>query len=195
VIFCPCCGRELKVITQLYKVPYFDDVLLMSFTCECGFKHAETLVTKIGEPTRFKIRIKGDNLNARVIKSSSGTIRIPELGINIEPGPTSQAFITNVEGILHRVKDVVKSISVLHKDDANVKRKCDEIIKKIDETIEGKDELTLIIDDPFGNSLIISNDAVKEKIRDDELKNLKTGLVVFELMKHKKSSGDSKTKS
>jgi len=40
-----------------------------------------------------------------VIKSGTTTIRIPEFGAKITPGPYSEGFITNVEGVLSKVED------------------------------------------------------------------------------------------
>ena len=48
------------------------------------------------------------DLDARVIRSSSGTLRIPELGVDIEPGFASESYISNVEGVLDRVEGVVE---------------------------------------------------------------------------------------
>ena len=184
MIRCPCCGRKIEIITKTYKVPYFNEILLISFVCECGFRHAETIATKIEEPVRFKIKINKDNLDVKIVRSNSGAIKIPELGINIEPGPASQAFITNLEGILHRVKDVVESVLKLC-ESKKAESRCKSILKRIKNTMEGKDELTLILEDPFGNSLIASDKAIREKLNEKEIKKLRTGFTVFEVLKYK----------
>ena len=38
----------------------------------------------------------------------SASIEIPELGVRIDPGPVSQGFVSNVEGVLDRIEQVVK---------------------------------------------------------------------------------------
>ncbi|MEM2059329.1 MAG: ZPR1 zinc finger domain-containing protein [Archaeoglobaceae archaeon] len=180
-MICPVCGRELRLVVTTYEVPFFDKVLLTSISCECGFKHADSIVLGEKEPTRFKIRINEKNLFAKVIRSTSGTIRIPELGVTIEPGPASQAFITNLEGILERVANIVRTLMRWNEGDEEKISRCESILRRIEDTLVGKDELTLILEDPFGNSLILSDESFREVISREEAKNLKTGLTVIEL--------------
>ncbi len=178
---CPVCGREIKIFSSVYEVPYFGKVLLTSISCECGYKHSDSIITEIKEPRRYTIKIDSNNLFTKVIRSSSGTIRIPELGVDIEPGPASQAFITNLEGILSRVEDIVKIARNWNSDDSEKVKRCNLILDKIDRTLKGEEELTLILEDPFGNSAIISDDVFIEKMSEHEASELKTGLTVMEL--------------
>jgi zinc finger protein len=181
MINCPVCGRELRIITTLYDAPFFGKVLLTSIVCECGFKHSDAIVSEIKEPTRFTIKINKDTLYTKVIRSTSGTIRIPEIGVSIEPGPASQAFITNLEGVLMRVEEIVQMARRWNAEDKEKVKICDEILKRIKDTIEGKDELTLILEDPFGNSLILSDSAFREKLKEEEARALKTGMTVMDI--------------
>ncbi|MBR6023332.1 MAG: hypothetical protein IK044_00005, partial [Methanobrevibacter sp.] len=48
-------------------------------------------------------------------------------------------------------------------------------LAEIQELIKGNGTATLIIDDPFGQSNIVSDDVEISEIPDEELKNLKTG--------------------
>lgn len=178
---CPACGKELRIIMTTYDTPFFGKVLLTSVSCECGFKHADAVVAEVKEPVRFTIKINKDNLFTKVIRSTSGTIRIPELGIDIEPGPASQAFITNLEGILSRVEDIVQMAKRWNADNEEKVKICDQILKRIKDTIEGKDELTLILEDPLGNSLILSDDAFKERLKKEEAERLKTGMTIMDI--------------
>jgi len=180
MIPCPACGRDINIVTVTHDVPYFGTVLLTSISCECGFKHADSIVTSIKEPVRFTIKINRNTLFTKVIRSTSGTIRILELGVDIEPGPASQAFVTNLEGVLARVEDIVRMARLWAESEEKVAR-CDEILKKIKNTVGGSDELTLILEDPFGNSLILSDKAVREKIASEEVASLKTGMTVMEI--------------
>lgn len=179
-MICPICGRELRLITTLYETPFFGKVLLTTLTCDCGFRHSDVIVSEMKEPTRFKIKINKDTLYTKVIRSTSGTIRIPEIGVEIEPGPASQAFITNLEGILVRISEIVEMAKRWSEEEEKARR-CDEILNRIRKTIEGEDELTLIVEDPFGNSIILSDLAFKERIGDEEVRNLKTGMSVMDI--------------
>ncbi len=182
-ITCPSCGRKVELVTLEYDIPYFGRILLTSINCDCGFRHNDCIVLGEKEPSRYRIRIRGDNLFTKVVRSTSGTVRIPELGVVIEPGPASQAFITNLEGVLDRVRDIVLMAMRWRSEegDESAVERCEEILKTIEDVVEGKKELTLILEDPFGNSLIASKEAVREKLGKEEIKNLKTGMTVLDI--------------
>ncbi len=181
MIPCPSCGGELKTVVTTYKVPFFGNVLLTSISCECGFKHSDSVVVETKEPTRYKIKINRHNLYTKVIRSTSGTIRIPEVGVSVEPGPASQAFITNLEGVLDRVEKVVRTVMRWNAEDEEKVKRCEWVLERIRNTIEGDEELTLILEDPFGNSMIISDEAFREIMSKEEAEGLKKGLTVLEI--------------
>lgn len=181
MIPCPICGGELKISVASYDVPFFGKVLLTSIFCGCGFKHSDSIITDIKKPVRFKIKVNGNNLFTKVIRSTSGTIRIPEIGVDIEPGPASQAFVTNLEGVLFRIENVVRTAMRWNSEDGEKVKRCEAILERIRNTIEGKDELTLVLEDPFGNSAVLSEEAFMEVMNEEEAKKLKTGLTVLEL--------------
>ena len=122
-----------------------------------------------------------DTLFAKVIRSSSGTVRIPELGLAMETGPASQGFITNVEGILMRFEDIVKTAKRWNEDNEEKVAICDRILEKLRLAMEGQEEVTVIIEDPFGNSMIVSDDAFWERLSEEEASELKTGMTVIEI--------------
>lgn len=181
MIPCPSCGKELKVIVSTYDVPFFGKVLLTSISCECGFKHADSVVVGEKEPVRYIIKINKENLFTKVIRSTSGTIRIPEIGVAVEPGPASQAFITNLEGVLDRVESVVRTAMRWNSEDEEKVKRCEWILERIRNTIDGDEELTLILEDPLGNSLIVSDDAFKEIMSREEAQKLKTGMTIIDI--------------
>ena len=80
-----------------------------------------------------------EDMNILVAKSSTGTVKIPEIGLEVKPGPASQGYITTVEGILMRVNEVLGKKTT-----------------KVNDLLEGK-QFTLIIYDPIGNSAIDSS--------------------------------------
>ena len=47
---------------------------------------------------------------ARVVRSSSGTIRIPDLDLEVSPGGSSSGFVSNIEGVINRFEDAIGSI-------------------------------------------------------------------------------------
>ncbi len=181
MIPCPACGRELNVVTALYDTPYFGKILITSISCECGFKHSDSFSAEINDPIRFKLEIKNDTLFSKVVRSTSATVRIPELGLAMEPGPASQGFITNVEGILMRFQEIVEMAKRWNSDNHDAVKRCEFIIEKLKLAMEGKERLTLVLEDPYGNSAIIDDRVFMEKLSDNEAKDLKTGLTVIEI--------------
>ncbi|HDJ96707.1 MAG TPA: ZPR1 zinc finger domain-containing protein, partial [Candidatus Aenigmarchaeota archaeon] len=132
------------------------------------------------EPLEFSLKVKkAEDLKIRVVRSSSGTIEIPEFGVKIEPGPQAQGYVTNVEGILLRIEEVlIDQIKVLK---GKRKRKAKEVLEKVKKARGGKFNFTLIIKDPLGNSVIVSKKARKRKLEEEEIKNLKVGELILSL--------------
>ena len=177
---CPVCAEgELEISEVPYDVPGFGKVLFIIMRCpHCGFLHRDILSLEFGEPTRYEFVVEGpEDLKVRVIRSSSATIRIPELGVLIEPGPMAEAFISNVEGVLERVERVALTMSRFA-ETPEERARAAEVLAKIWEAREGRLKFTLIIDDPLGNSLIAPEDrsrVKKRRLTEEEIAELKTG--------------------
>jgi len=160
---CPYCEREIQYLYQTENIPYFSDILIVSARCECGYRHADTMVLTGGEPARWEIRVEGpEDLVARVVRSASGTIRIPELGVEIEPGPACEGFVSNVEGVLGRIDDVVAG--VLTWAGGEERENALALRERIVWARKGVIPFTLSIEDPTGNSAIVSGKARKSEI-------------------------------
>jgi len=183
VMGCPGCGNTSLVNTmETLDVPYFPDLFSTVLTCEnCGFRHVDFINTKMGRPLRHRLKISSpDDLSIRIVRSTSATIKVPELGTIIEPGPASEGFISNTEGVLNRIRDIIESAK-LRAEDQKTQIKADELLKKIDRIISGEESAYLILEDPFGNSAIISKDAEEEELSEEEVKGLKVGMFVMDV--------------
>jgi len=156
---CPLCGTEIEFIYQTENIPFFSDILLMCGLCEdCGFRLTDTMILTEREPVRFEFEVSAaDDLSTRVIRSTSGRIEIPELGVYIEPGPACQGFVSNVEGVLVRVEGAIKT--VLLSADGDERQSAIAGLERLTEAREGKIPFTLVIEDPSGNSAIIAEKA------------------------------------
>ena len=131
------------------------------------------------EPVHYELKIKcQDDLDARVVRSTSGTIRIPELGVDIEPGPASESFISNIEGVLDRVTGILEMITRWGEDDKT--KRALELLSVIEKIMEGNYEITVVIEDPLGNSAIFAENAICRELTEEEAACLKTGMIVFE---------------
>ncbi|HJH31962.1 MAG TPA: ZPR1 zinc finger domain-containing protein [Methanosarcinaceae archaeon] len=179
---CPLCHEDLIIKWKSDNIPFFGEVMYITALCECSFRFADTMILTQKEPVRYEMTIDTvKDLDARVVRSTSGTIRIPELGIDVEPGTVSESYVTNIEGVLDRIQNVVVTASKWVKDDKEKYALSLEILKKLDDVKIGQQKLTVIIEDPLGNSAIISGKAVSKTLTQDESRDLKTGMIVFDI--------------
>ena len=177
IIKCPVCfveGKAKSIMREL-GIPHFGKVLETTIQCpECGFRHSDIIALEQNDPAKYVIEINKSNLTVRVVRSQSATVSIPEVGIKVEPGPKSEGYVTNVEGMLNRFEDAVKKALNLF-DNAESQENAKNTLKKIQDLKEGNGTATLIILDPFGQSNIVSDSAEILEIPEEELKDLKTG--------------------
>ena len=164
---CPICLKNTMTLTESEKdIPYFGKVYLFSMDCnntECKYHKADIESAEQKEPCKFTTDVNGEaDMKIRIVKSGEATVKIPRI-ITITPGPASNGYVTNIEGILNRVKVMVEKA----RDDAedeDDKQKAKAMLKKINRVIWGSESLKIIIEDPSGNSAIISDKAVKGKL-------------------------------
>lgn len=160
---CPICNKEIQYEYKTDNIPYFSEILIMSARCSCGYRFVDIMVLGEQEPVRWTLQVKdSQDLNARVIRSSTCTIQIPELEIMVEPGPICEACLTNVEGVLARIENVVKG--VLTWAEGEELQNAERILERIAECKSGGMLFTLILEDPDGNSAIISPHAIMEPL-------------------------------
>ena len=177
VIKCPACSVEgiAKSIMKEIEIPHFGKVLETTIQCpKCGFKHSDVIALEQNDPAKYIIEINRNNLSVRVVRSQSATVTIPELGVKVEPGPKSEGYVTNVEGILTRFEDAVKKAMNLF-DDEQSQTNAKNTLNNILELKKGNGTATLIIHDPFGQSNIVSENVEILEIPEEELSQLKTG--------------------
>jgi zinc finger protein len=119
---------------------------------------------KHGEPVRYVHRTATqEDLAIRVVRSMSASIEIPELGVRIDPGPTCQGFVSNIEGVLDRIVHAIGSAII--DGDAEERENARLLLEKIARVKRGELPVTLILEDPSGNSAIVSDGAEKSTYR------------------------------
>jgi zinc finger protein len=181
---CPVCTTEMDFDWETRDIPHFGEAMLIAGVCCCGYRHSDTILLSQKEPARYTLAVScQDDLNARVIRSTSGTIRVPELGIDIEPGPASDAYISNIEGVLDRIMGIVEfaTRSAREAGDPDKTQRGDEILENMNKALKGQFNLTVIIEDPLGNSAIDSEKAVRSALTDEEIAGLQTGMILLEI--------------
>ncbi len=174
---CPMCGAvgTFHVKGRVDAIPYFGEVMSTSLNCSaCKFRHADVMCLGEQKPARYEFTIASEaDMLVRVVKSSTGTVKVPKLGVTIEPGPASEGYVSNIEGVLDRIQTTLKL--AIKKVEPQKRKRGNAVLKKIHAIRGGKLKAKLIIMDPFGNSAIVDERAKKRYLNQRELKSLKTG--------------------
>ena len=186
-----CENKQLKYATEVLHLPYFDEVLSTTIICDrCNYKYSDILITNQNKPMEHKFEIDGkDDLFVRVIRSSSATIELPAWGIKIEPKSASEAFISNIEGVLVRVLDVLAQTQKFAETPAK-KLRAKKIIDQIEKLRNGDGCTTIILKDPLGNSAILADKTETRELSPEELKKLETGIKIIDISTQEDVFGD-----
>ncbi|CCG22795.1 Zpr1 protein with putative zinc finger [Candida orthopsilosis Co 90-125] len=156
---CMNCHKNGTTRLLLTRIPYFREVIIMSFECpHCGFKNSEiqpaAQVAEKGARYILKVEDKKD-FNRQVVKSETATVKFNELDIEIPP---KRGQLINIEGILQdMIIDLEADQEERKKLQPELYQKIQEVIDKINSYINaepGTLPLTVSIDDPAGNSWI-----------------------------------------
>ncbi|MCX8184790.1 MAG: ZPR1 zinc finger domain-containing protein [Sulfolobales archaeon] len=150
VIKCPQCGEySLNVVAHLVDTKYFGSVIVESGKClSCGFIYRDAYAAEYGEPKKIEVKVTREFGDYLVIKSSTATVIIPELGVEISPGPAAQGYITTARGILENVAEVLSAMCREGGED------CLKKLKEVDRALRGELDYTLVIEDPLGKSVV-----------------------------------------
>ncbi|NQU79060.1 ZPR1 zinc finger domain-containing protein [Candidatus Woesearchaeota archaeon] len=162
---CPFCHTtNLALCEEEIEIPYFGKVFLFSMSCtNCKYFKSDVECAEKKSPSKYSLSVESEeDMKIRVVRSSEGTIKIPRIG-SLDPGPNAEGFVTNVEGILERFKKQVEHLRNEEEDEA-IKKKARNMIKKIGRVMWGQEKIKIIIEDPSGNSAIISEKAEKSKL-------------------------------
>ena len=162
---CPMCRKKSLTLSEAEtEVPFFGKLFVFSMKCNsCKFYKADVEAAEPKKPVKCTIEIKGKkDLNIRIVKSAEATVKIPHVG-TIEPGPAAQGYVTNVEGIINKIKEQVEYLRD-NEEDKDARKKAKNLIKKLQKVLWGTEKLKIIIEDPTGNSAIVSDKAERKKL-------------------------------
>ena len=162
---CNFCGKkELTLREEAIEIPYFGRVYVFTMECTgCNYRKSDVEPAEQKEPCKFTLEVTSeDDLSIKIIKGGEATVKIPHI-ITIEPGPATNGYVTNVEGLLMRVKKVIES-TMEAEDDPAAKKKAKNLIKKLNKIMLGREKTKIIIEDLTGHSAIISDKATRSKV-------------------------------
>ena len=187
---CSICGNMdgMSMLSISSEIPYFGEHTQITLICEnCGWRHTDFIPTEGKKPGFWSLFIDSpEKLSARIVRSSSCTIRIPQLDIEVVPGSSSTGFISNVEGVIGRFEQAVNTVIRSEKhsqgDSDNLER-ATSILDSLSVARLGESSISIELLDPRGSSQIIHDSVNSRQLTDDELSILITGpeLPVFEL--------------
>jgi len=164
---CPVCLKKTLELKEDEKdIPFFGRTYLFSMKCSnCDFLKRDIEAEENKGPSSYSFNVESkEDLNVRVVKSGSAKIKFPSLRTKIEPAGNSEGYISNVEGIIKRFEDVL----VMERDnseDSSAKKTAKNLLKKLWKVKVGEQSLKIILEDPTGNSAIISEKTEIKKIK------------------------------
>ena len=180
---CPICNSQNGLILNVHtsEIPYFGEHTEMTIICnECGWRHTDFIPSEGKKPSVWSLVIdNSDLMTTRVVRSSSCTVRIVELGLEVEPGDNATGYISNVEGVLNRFSDAISMIQRgAIRDGEEGKEKvesCQELIDRISRVKKGEEPVELLLLDPNGHSQILHESATSTELSEEEIAALATG--------------------
>ena len=193
---CPVCNQEGEVymIAHIDEIPYFGEHTQVTVMCHsCGWKQTDFIPAEGQKAGCWSLlMVDSKQLKSRVVRSSSCTIRIPELDLQVNPGSNATGYVSNVEGVLNRFVEVINMVLRDLQNDVSTKIMEDqnpELIQTVDEISQLEGILARLTDiggtqskpftiellDPHGHSMIIDDDATERELTTEEIATLPTG--------------------
>ncbi|RZF34673.1 hypothetical protein LSTR_LSTR013161 [Laodelphax striatellus] len=158
---CPECAAPCDTNMKLTRIPHFKEVVIMATICDaCGHRTNEVKagggIEKLGLRLAVKVT-NADDLKRDILKSETCSLEVSELDVEVGPAALGGRF-TTVEGLLVAVRDQLAEKGTLFSDSADklAQGKMAEFLGRLDDVIKGKTPVTLVLDDPAGNSYIQS---------------------------------------
>ena len=189
---CPVCSGvgQVNMIAHIDEIPYFGEHTQVTLMChECGWRQTDFIPAEGKKAGAWSIVIDTEEkLRARVVRSSSCTVALPELDLQVNPGTSATGYVSNIEGVLNRFQEI---IDMVQRDVAAQFEEGDDEVR--DELMEhmatlqsmthalsqvghpDAESLTLELLDPHGHSMILHDDAVERELTAEELEELPVG--------------------
>ena len=164
---CPICGENTLTLTEMAReIPYFGLCHIFSMTCSsCHYHKADVEAEEDRGPVQYVLTIDSEeDLKIRVVKSSNATIKFGLIG-SVESGEASNGYVTNIEGLLNRLKRQIEHLrdAAQAEGDSAAAKKAKNHLKKLTRIMWGQEPLKITMKDPTGNSAILSDKAEMSK--------------------------------
>ena len=187
---CPICAEkgQLGMVANVDDIPYFGEHTQVTVLCHaCGWRQTDFIPAEGKKAGAWALVLDDTKkLRSRVVRSSSCTVKIPELDLEVMPGTNSTGYVSNIEGVLNRFVDIInmvrrdieRDIALASEDNNSENMKSlttlDSLLKSIEQVGE-ESVFTVEFLDPHGHSMILDEDALERELTADELEELPIG--------------------
>jgi len=189
---CPICGAEgsVSMLTHVDEIPYFGEHTQVTILCHaCNWRQTDFIPAEGKKAGGWSMVIDDqEKLRARVVRSSSCTVVIPDLDLQVNPGSSSTGYVSNVEGVIHRFQEIINMVErdlAAQFATANDEEK-DELMTQMASlqsmtlTLQNlgqpdAESITLELLDPHGHSMILHEEAKERTLTQEELASLPVG--------------------
>ena len=188
---CPICSAtgQVKMITHIDEIPYFGEHTQLTLMCNaCGWTQTDFIPAEGKKAGGWTLLLdEPSKLRARVVRSSSCTVLIPELDLQVNPGSSSTGYVSNVEGVILRFQEIIAMVqrdvmAQLEEGSEEESLLEEQLQTLVNLTLrlhslseEGATPLTLELLDPHGHSMILHEDALERTLSEEELEKLPVG--------------------
>ena len=188
---CQICSStgQVKMITHIDEIPYFGEHTQLTLMCnDCGWTQTDFIPAEGKKAGGWTLLIDDPSkLQARVVRSSSCTVVIRELDLQVNPGSSSTGYVSNVEGVMLRFHEIIAMVQRDIMARLEEGKEEEGLLEEQLQTLvnltlrlhslheEGANPLTLELLDPHGHSMILHEDAVERPLSEEELEKLPVG--------------------
>jgi zinc finger protein len=162
---CPICGtKSLELNEEEKNIDKVGKVFLFSMKCDsCGYSKKDLEFEKESKGCKITFTTsKEKDFKIEVIKSSSAIVKLPQLRMKLETGPDSNGGICKIKDIIEDFKKLLNEEK--ESDDPKERKHAKNLSKKLWKAELGDVPLKIIIEDPSGNSAILSDKAEVKKL-------------------------------
>ena len=189
---CPVCAStgNVNMIAHVDEIPYFGEHTQVTILChDCGWRQTDFIPAEGKKAGGWSMVIDDEEkMRARVIRSSSCTVSIPELDLEVKPGSNATGYVSNVEGVLYRFQEIINMVErdlsqqFLNAEGEEREALMDQLGTLQNMTLRlanlgapDAENITLVLLDPHGHSMILHPDAEERDLTEEELRNLPVG--------------------
>ena len=172
---CPVCGTiGVSMQVDVREIEYFGEHAQISLACSsCGWRRTEFLSPEPADPIGLRLIVNdSEHLVARIVRSASSSVILPEIGLEVHPGSDASGYVTNIEGILTRfveqIRHVVDGAELAEREEA------ESMLTRLQACLRNPSSTPLVLEllDPSGHAQLLHDDVESWSLSAEELSEL-----------------------